>query len=82
MKRYIGGRSRVPYVKTTVRIYGERQIAAFEAMCAINSRRPHELAADVVLDAIKEAQGDPGFQQVTQALRRLHSPLRLVRRSP
>jgi len=64
VKRYTSDRTGVPYVKTTVRIYGERQIETFEAMCAVNGRRPHQMAADIMLDAIREARHDHDIQHV------------------
>jgi hypothetical protein len=64
--------------KTSVRILGERQVETFRAMCALAGRRPHELAADIVLEAIREAQHDHQTQQLVQAVKRYRSGLRLV----
>ena len=41
-----------PTLKTSVRVLGERQVDEFHALCAWYGRRPHELAADFVLEAI------------------------------
>ena len=62
MHRYPGQR-----VKTTASVYGNRQIEIFEAMCASRGRRPHELASDILLDAIREAQHDHEMQEAREA---------------
>ena len=59
MRRYTESRTGVPWARTTVRIFGERQIALFEAMCRYTGRRPDELAADIVLDELMAAGADP-----------------------
>jgi len=56
MRRYTDPRSGVPSVRITVRIWGERQIATFEAMCEATGRKPHELAGDIVAGEMWEAQ--------------------------
>jgi hypothetical protein len=38
-------------------------------MCFMTGRRPHELAADIILDAIREAQHDHETQELIQARR-------------
>jgi hypothetical protein len=68
MHRYPG-----PQVKTLASIIGDRQIETFEAMCPISGRRPHEMASDVVLDAIRAAQHDHEVQDVVQSLRALRA---------
>jgi hypothetical protein len=69
MKRYTTGQDGVPHARTTVRIYGERQIAIWEAMCAASGRRPHELAADIILGAIQAREHDHGIQHLAQIIR-------------
>jgi hypothetical protein len=59
MRRYTESRTGVPWARTTVRIWGERQIALFEAMCKHTGRRPDELAADIVLDELMAAEPEP-----------------------
>lgn len=59
MRRYTESRTGVPWVRTTVRIWGEPQIALFEAMCEATGRLPDELAADIVLDELMAAGTDP-----------------------
>lgn len=71
-------RSHVPYVKTSVSILGRDQIDAFHAMCLVEGRQPHQLAADIVLEAIRERQADPALQELVGLLRRARSGLRLV----
>ena len=48
-----------PFARTTVRIEGEDQIAMFELICAREMRRPHQVAAALVADAIAAAWEDP-----------------------
>ena len=60
LRRYADPRSGVPYVTTTVRIYGARQIATFEALCEATGRRPHQLAADIVVEHVWEVQSPKG----------------------
>lgn len=67
-----------PTFKTSVRILGQEQIDTFRAMSALAGRRPHELAADIVLAAIREAQRDHATQALVHAVRRHQSGLRLV----
>ena len=69
-------------LKTSVRILGERQVETFRAMCALAGRRPHELAADIVLDAIREAQHDHETQALVQSVKRYRCGLRLVYGGP
>jgi hypothetical protein len=71
-------RSNTPYVQTTATVMGQRQIDTWNAMCAIYGRRPHQLAADILLDGIREAQADESVQQVVRSVRRCQSRLRVV----
>jgi hypothetical protein len=50
------------------RIFGQDQIDTFRAMCALAGRRPHELAADIVLEAILQARHDHEVQHLTVCL--------------
>jgi hypothetical protein len=75
-------RSGVPYVKTSVAILGRDQIDAFHAMCLAEGRQPHQLAADIVLAAIKEQQTDPALRALVASLRRARSGLRVVDDKP
>jgi hypothetical protein len=67
---------------TSVRILGQAQIDTFRAMCVLAGRRPHELAYDIVLDAIRDAQHDHGTQALVSAVRRHRSGMRLVYGGP
>ena len=67
-----------PTFKTTARIAGQAQIDTFLAMCALAGRRPHQLVADILLAAIREAQRDESTQAVVRAARRHRSGLQLV----
>lgn len=69
-------------MRTSVRILGQAQIDTFRAMCALAGRRPHELAYDLVLDAIREAQHDHETRALVGAVRRYQSGLRLVYGGP
>lgn len=71
-----------PTVKTSVRILGQDQIDTFRAMCALAGRRPHQLAADIMLEAIREAQHDHATQALVHAARRYQSGLRLIHGGP
>jgi hypothetical protein len=71
-----------PTLSTSVRILGQAQIDTFRAMCALAGRRPHELAYDIVLDAIREAQHDHDTQALVSSVRRYQSGLRLVYGGP
>jgi hypothetical protein len=55
--------------RTSVRILGEAQIETFRAMCAIEGRRPHELAYDIVLEAIRAGQENHQVQELVEAVR-------------
>ncbi|SNT60657.1 hypothetical protein SAMN05216276_107842 [Streptosporangium subroseum] len=68
MTCYAHQRYGVPYVRTSVRVRGERQIRTFLAMCRLAGRRPHELAADLVLAAIRAAQCDHEVQHAVAEL--------------
>lgn len=45
--------------KTSVRVVGADQVDEFRALCVLLGRRPHQLAADFVLDGIRRAREDP-----------------------
>lgn len=45
--------------KTSVRVHGVRQVDEFRALCILLGRRPHQLAADLVLEGIRRAREDP-----------------------
>jgi hypothetical protein len=64
-----------PNLKTSVRVLGQDQVDDFAALCALRGRRPHELAADMVLDAIRAARQDPQtapFLRTMRRARRMH----------
>lgn len=61
-------RTGVPYVTTTVRISGEKQIETWQAMCLVQSQRPHQLAGEIVLQAIRRAQQDKNIRALTETL--------------
>lgn len=44
--------------KTSVRVTGLQQVDEFHALCALFGRRPHELAADMVLAGIRGYRED------------------------
>jgi hypothetical protein len=67
-KRYVCARTGVPYITVTVRISGERQIAAWQAMCFVSRLRAPRLASEIVLRAIRRSQRDPGIQAVAEPL--------------
>jgi hypothetical protein len=69
-------------MKTSVRILGRNQVDTFRAMCALAGRRPHELAADIILDAIRAAEHDHDVQHLVHAVRRYQSGLRLAYSGP
>ncbi|HEY3718312.1 MAG TPA: hypothetical protein VGL39_27635 [Jatrophihabitantaceae bacterium] len=46
-------RAPVERFKTSVVVMGERQVDEFQALCALLGRRPHQLAADMVLTEIR-----------------------------
>ena len=52
----------------SARIFGQDQIDTFRTMYALAGRRPHELAADVVLEAILQARHDHEVQHLTVRL--------------
>lgn len=58
------GRSQTSSVKTSVLILGDRQIETFEALCHLRRRDPHQLAADIVLEAILDAETDHEVQEL------------------
>jgi hypothetical protein len=68
--------------RTSVRILGGAQIDTFKAMCALRGRRPHELAYDIVLDAIREAQHDHETQALVSAVKRHRRGMRLAYGGP
>ncbi len=74
----------IPTLKTSVRILGQDQIDTWKAMCLLSGRKPFQMAADVVLAAIREGQEDHEVQALVQSLRAAQSKsprrsLRLVR---
>jgi hypothetical protein len=73
-----GGRGDVPFVKTSAVVMGRDQIDMFHVMCLLAGRNPHQYAADVLLEAIREAQADPAKQRLVRIIRRARSKLRLV----
>jgi hypothetical protein len=58
-----------PVLKTSVRIVGQRQIDTFVMMCRAAGRQPHQLAGDIVLGAILQAQHDAATQDLVRAAR-------------
>lgn len=44
--------------RTSVRILGADQVDEFHALCLLRGRKPYQLAADMVLDAIRAARDD------------------------
>jgi hypothetical protein len=68
MTRCVRARTGVRYVRTSAAILGKRQIRTFLAMCELAGRRPHELAADIVLKAIGTAQRDHRVQHAVAAV--------------
>jgi len=70
VKRWIHALSGVPWARTTVRIMGERQIAAFERMCEVTGRKPYELASDIILDELWLAGSTPGLKRQARDNRR------------
>jgi hypothetical protein len=69
LRRYTDRRSGVPWIRTTARIWGQRQIATFEALCAMTGRRPHELVSDIVLDELWALGDDPEFRKLAREAR-------------
>jgi hypothetical protein len=69
--RHGPGRRPAPVDTQGVRftIYGRRQIETWAAMCALAGRAPHELAYDIVLAAIQDAQQDHQTQHLVELLR-------------
>jgi hypothetical protein len=69
-------------ITTSVRVLGRQQVDEFEALCHVLRRRPHQLAADLVLDGIRRYRDDPDVapyvQQLVLALRLHRSGLRVV----
>jgi hypothetical protein len=68
-----------PYVQTSVRILGRDQIDAFHALCLVEGRQPHQLAADIVLAEIRARRADPALRALVADLRRLQSPLHVIK---
>jgi hypothetical protein len=48
-----------PQLKTSCRVIGQRQVDDFRALCLYYGRRPHQLVADWVLEAIERHRKDP-----------------------
>jgi hypothetical protein len=68
----------VPYITVAVRIRGQRQIDTWDAMTFLSHRRSHELAADVVLDSIRDSREDPEVKELTRNIRRSRSGLKVA----
>ena len=66
LRRYTDRRSGIPWVRTTVRVWGERQVGTFEALCERTGRKPHELASDIVLDELWSLSDDPEFRNLSR----------------
>jgi hypothetical protein len=47
------------HFKTSVVVLGQRQVDDFHALCFLLGRRPHQLAADMVLAGIEAYRNDP-----------------------
>lgn len=62
--------------KTSVRVMGTRQIDEFHALCLLLGRRPHQLAADMVLEAIQAARKDPATGSALAELAEIRSHAR------
>jgi hypothetical protein len=46
-------------LKTSVRVLGADQVDEFRALCVLLGRRPHQLAADLVLEGIRRYRENP-----------------------
>lgn len=55
-------------LKTSVRVLGERQVDEFRALCVLLGRRPHQLAADLVLNGIRRYREDPDIALHLEAM--------------
>jgi hypothetical protein len=78
VRRYHRPGDDVPYIRTTVCIYGDDLIERWEAMCALAGRRPHQMASAVILDAITEGLADPAVKAMVSAVRRYRSSMHLI----
>lgn len=58
----------VPFAKVTGRVTGERQICALEMMCAREGMRPHQIVAEILLEAILAELADPAFAKAVKAM--------------
>jgi hypothetical protein len=67
---------------TSVRIFGQDQVDAFRAICALAGRHPHELAVGIILEAILQSWHDHEVQHLVYAVRRHQTGLRLVYGGP
>lgn len=67
--RRADARTGVPYVKTSVKVLGQAQIEVFEALCRLHGRAPHEVAADLVLSAIRAARDTHEIQDLLAQMR-------------
>ena len=70
MKRWVHALSGVPWISTTTRVMGEKQIATFERMCERTGRKPFELASDIVLGELWEAGDNPKLRKLAREQRR------------
>ena len=75
LRRRTEKRTGVPYITTSVRIYGQRQIELFERLCQATGRQPHELAADAVLDELLSLTDEPGPRKLAREQRRWRASL-------
>lgn len=66
--RHLDKSTGVPQARFTTHVLGERQIRTYTAMCQKAGRRPYELAGDLLLAAIRDAQRDPEVQEAIAEL--------------
>jgi hypothetical protein len=66
--RHLDKSTGVPQARFTTHVLGERQIRTYTAMCRQAGRRPYELAGDLLLAAIRDAQRDPEVQEAIAEL--------------
>lgn len=56
----------VEWFKTSVVVMGERQVDEFHALCGVLGRRPHQLAADMVLDEIRRYRRRKRYAEIVR----------------
>lgn len=61
-------RDQVERFKTSVMVVGEQQIDEFHALCGILGRRPHQLAADMVLAEIRRYRRRQRYAEAVRLL--------------